>query len=133
VEHRAKDVLPGYGQAVQPRPKDTALRLPYLFGWESLSERAATGTEAAMVEGRPGKETSYFLTGGLFFHRALAAFFARSDRCSGVMLSATMRAPFFPPRFPCLRKYSRTSGGSIFFGISIKLNPVCIGSVLCIV
>jgi len=51
--------------------------------------------------------------------RAATALFARSERCSGVMVSSDRLPPILPPILPpfapCLRKYSNTSGGSFFF------------------
>lgn len=52
---------------------------------------------------------------------AAEAFFARALRSSGVMVSRERFPPIFPPILPpfapCLRKYSRTSGGSFFFAM----------------
>jgi hypothetical protein len=67
-----------------------------------------------------------FCLAAAFFERTsallAAAFFARAERCSGVMVSRERFPPIFPPIlppfFPALRKNSRTSGGSFFRGTS---------------
>jgi hypothetical protein len=46
--------------------------------------------------------------------RAATAFRARSERCSGVMVSRDRLPPILPPLEPWLRKYSSTSVGSFF-------------------
>lgn len=55
---------------------------------------------------------------------AAAARFARSARCSAVMLDAAIAPPSLPPFEPCCLKYSRTSGGIFLVAIRHQLNPV---------
>jgi hypothetical protein len=50
---------------------------------------------------------------------AATAFFARSERASGVIVSRERFPPIFPPRRPCSWKYARTSGGNFF-------RPMCL-------
>jgi hypothetical protein len=50
----------------------------------------------------------------LTFALAAAAFFARSVRCAGVMVSKLRLPPILPPWRPAFRKKSITSLGSFF-------------------
>ena len=95
-------------------------------------ERAMLNRESQQPEVLPGRKGFYEMAAGYFSRlffcalRAVAAaaeaFFARTTRSSGVMVSRERLPPIFPPIFPpfapCLRKYSRTSGGSFFFAMN---------------
>jgi hypothetical protein len=50
--------------------------------------------------------------------RAATALRARSERCSGVMVTRDRFPPILPPSAPCFLKNSRTSGGSFFLAMA---------------
>ena len=60
--------------------------------------------------------TQAFSDSFFFAQRAVTAFLAMAERCSGDTFSIRLLAPALPPFAPCLRKYSMTSSGSFFFG-----------------
>jgi hypothetical protein len=51
---------------------------------------------------------------------AKPAFFARAERCLGVILLAAFLPPIKPPDRPHCRKSSRTSAGNLFRGIVLS-------------
>jgi len=81
----------------------------------------STKTSTADREG-PAYSSMRFLFPFRAAVAAAEAFFARAARSSGVMDAAAFfppaLPPIFPPFAPCLRKNSKTSGGSFFFAMT---------------